>query len=63
MHAQVGALDVQMIIAGVASFGSSNVPARAKIKCGRASASLKSGVPHFGQKRRCIRLPLSAMLE
>jgi hypothetical protein len=39
------------------------VPTRTKIKCGRASASLNSGVPHFGQNRRCMRLPLSATLE
>jgi hypothetical protein len=63
MQAQRGALDVQIVIVGVARFGSSKVPTRAKIKCGRASASLKSGVPHSAQNRRCIRLPLSATLE
>ena len=63
MHAQLGALAVQIVIAGFASSGSSNVPTRTKIRCGRTSASLKSGVPHAGQKRRCILLPLSATLE
>jgi hypothetical protein len=52
-----------MVIAGWARFGSSKVPTRTKIRCGRASASLKSGVPQSGQNRRCIRLPLSATLE
>jgi hypothetical protein len=63
MQAQRGALDVQIVIAGLARFGSSKVPTRTKIKCGRASASLKSGVPQPGQNRRCIRLPLSATLK
>ena len=63
MQAQRGADDVQIVIAGLARFGSSKVPARTKIKCGLASASLKSGVPQSGQNRRCIRLPLSATLE
>jgi len=62
MQAQRGALDVQMVIAGLARFGSSKVPTRTKIKCGRASASLNKGVPQVEQNRRCIRLPLSAML-
>ena len=63
MHAHRGALDVQIVIAGLARFGSSNVPARTKIKCGRVSASLKRGVPQSGQNRRCIRFPLSATLK
>ncbi len=62
MHAQRGALDVQMVIAGLARFGSSKLPTRTKIRCGRASASLNKGVPQVGQNRRCIRLPLSAVL-
>ena len=62
MQAQCGALDAQMVIAGLARFGSSKVPTRTKIKCGRVSASLKSGVPQSAQNRRCIRLPLSATL-
>src|SRR6476646_5879059 len=63
MQAQRGADDVQIDIAGFARSGSSNVPTRTKIRCGRTSASLKSGVPHAGQNRRCILLPLSATLE
>jgi len=63
MQAQRGALDVQIVIAGLARFGSSNVPTRTKTRCGRASASLNNGVPQFGQNRRCMRLPLSATLE
>ena len=63
IQAQRGALEVQIVIAGLARFGSSKVPARTKIKCGLPSASLKSGVPQSGQNRRCIRLPLSATLE
>jgi hypothetical protein len=62
MQAQLGALAVQMVITGLARFGSSKLPTRTKIRCGRASASLNNGVPHFEQNRRCIRLPLSAML-
>jgi hypothetical protein len=63
IHAQLGALDVQMVIAGLARFGSSKLPTRTKIKCGRASASLKRGVPQSRQNRRCMQLPLSATLE
>ena len=63
MQAQRGALDVQIVTAGLTRFGSSKVPTRTKIRRGRASASLKSGVPQAGQNRRCIRLPLSATLE
>ena len=63
MQAQCGALDVQIVIAGLARFGSSKVPTRTKIKCGRTSASLNSGVPQSEQNRRCIRLPLSDTLE
>lgn len=63
MQAQRGALEVQIVAAGLARLGSSKVPTRTKTRCGRASASLKSGVPQFGQNRRCIRLPLSATLE
>jgi len=63
MHAQRGADDVQIVIAGSARFGSSNVPTRTKIRCGRDSASLKSAVPHDGQNRRRMELPLSATLR
>jgi len=52
-----------MVIAGLATLGSSKVPTRTKIRCGRASDSLNMGVPQSGQNRRCIRLPLSAKLE
>lgn len=62
MQAQCGALEVQMVIAGRARSGSSKVPTRTNIRCGRASASLKSGVPQSAQNLRCIRLPLSATL-
>jgi hypothetical protein len=62
MQAQLGADDVQIVIAGLARFGWSKVPTRTKIRWGRASASLKSGVPQVGQNRRCIWLPLSATL-
>lgn len=54
MQAQRGADDVQIVIAGEARFGSSKVPTRTKIRWGRTSASLKSGVPHVRQNRRCI---------
>src|SRR5215471_6249968 len=63
MQAQVGALEVQIVIAGLTSSRSSSVPARTKIRCGRDSASLNIGVPHDEQKRRCITLPLSARLR
>src|SRR5262245_19933028 len=63
MHAHVGADEVQMVAAGFAISGSSSVPARTKIRCGRISASLNSAVPQLGQKRRCITLPLSATLR
>ena len=62
MQAHEGARSVQIVAAGRASSALSSVPALTKIKCGRASASLKRRVPHRGQKRRCIVFPLSAML-
>src|SRR3954468_16507371 len=61
-HAHDGALLVQIVAAGLAISGSSSVPARTKIRCGRTSASLNRWVPQVGQKRRCILLPLSARL-
>src|SRR5262245_55287658 len=61
-QAHDGALAVQIVAAGLAISGSSSVPARTKIRCGRASASLNRCVPHAGQKRRCILFPLSAVL-
>jgi len=63
MEAHGGADDVQIVTAGVATSGSSKEPTRTKIRCGRAWASLKSGVPHDGQNRRCIWFPLSATLS
>ena len=62
-HAQFGALAVHIVSAGRARPGSSNVPTRTKIRCGLASASLKSGVPQAGQKRRRIRFPLSDTMK
>ena len=60
IHAQSGASAVQMVICGAIRFGSSSAPARMKMRCGRATARLNTGVPHVAQKPRCIRLPLSA---
>ncbi len=62
-HAQVGACDVHMVTDGFAISGSSSVPARTKIRLGRASAALNSGVPQAAQKLRHITLPLSATLR
>ncbi len=62
-HAQVGACAAQIVMAGRAISGSSSVPARTKIRCGRASAWLNRCVPQAGQKRRCMMLPLSATLQ
>ncbi len=61
MQAQVGAMDTQMVALGLAISGSSRVPARTKIRCGRESAALNIWVPHFGQKRLCMEVPLSAV--
>ena len=62
MQAHEGACAVQIVAAGRAISVSSSVPALTKTRCGRASASLNRWVPQLGQKRRCIRFPLSAML-
>lgn len=62
MQAQVGALLLQIVACGAARVGSSKVPARMKIKCGRTSASLDTWVPQVGQKRQCNTLPLSAVM-
>jgi hypothetical protein len=51
-----------MTLAGRPIAGSSNAPARTAMRLGRLSASLNKGVPHFGQKRRRMTLPLSAVL-
>ena len=49
-----------MVAVGAARLGSSSVPARMKVTVGRSSASLKTCVPHWEQKRRCMVAPLSA---
>lgn len=63
IQAHVGACEVQIVIAGRAISGSFSVPTRMNIRCGRDSASLNKWTPQTGQKRRCILLPLSAVLE
>ena len=60
--AQLGALDAQIVISGRAISELSSVPARMVKRYGRASDCVATGVPHFGRKRRCMRLPLSALL-
>ena len=61
-QAQAGAMSVQITALGRTRLVSSSVPALRNTRCGRDSASLNRCVPHSGQKRRCIRLPLSARL-
>ena len=51
-----------MTLAGRPISGSSNAPARTTTRPGRLNASLNSGVPHRGQKRRRMAFPLSAVL-
>jgi hypothetical protein len=63
MHAQEGAESVQIVSDGFAISGSSSVPALRIVRCGRASDALVTGVPQRSQNCRCMRLPLSAMLE
>ena len=60
-QAQVGALLAQMFIVGVTDDGSSKVPARTTVNCGRADELAKRCEPQRGQKRRLIWLPLSAV--
>jgi hypothetical protein len=62
MHAHDGAESVQIVSEGRANSGSSRVPARRIIKCGRASDELVTGVPQRSQNCRRMRLPLSAIL-
>lgn len=62
MQAQVGACDAHIVVAGLAISRSSSVPLRTNVRCGRASASLNTCVPHCGQNLRCMTLPLSAIL-
>jgi hypothetical protein len=59
---QRGADAVQIKLAGRPISVSSNAPAWTTMRSGWLSASLNSGVPHLGQKRRRIALPLSAVL-
>jgi len=47
MHAQDGAESVQIVSDGVASSGSSNVPARRIVRCGRASEVLRPETQHL----------------
>jgi hypothetical protein len=63
MHAQLGACETQIVVAGLAISRSSRVPLRTNTRCGRASAALNTCVPQVGQKLRCITLPLSATLR
>lgn len=51
-----------MTLVGLPLSGSSNAPTRTTMRSGRFSASLNSGVPHLGQKRRRMVFPLSAVL-
>ena len=60
--AQLGALEVQMVLLGFPTSGSFNVPARMPITYCRASLCVNRGVPHFGQNCRCMVLPLAAKL-
>jgi hypothetical protein len=62
MHAHAGALLAQIFINGRTDEGSSKLPARTTVNCGRADELAKSCEPHRGQKRRMILLPLSAVL-
>lgn len=62
MQAHAGALDAQMLALGAIDDGSSSVPARTTVYCGLPEESANRWHPHFGQKRRLIWLPLSAML-
>jgi len=62
MHAQPGALAVQMLAVGVTAEGSSSVPGRTTVIPGRPDESEKTCVPHWPQKRRVTSFPLSAVL-
>jgi hypothetical protein len=63
IQAHAGACVVQMVALGAASAVSSSAPLRTMMRCGLASEALKSCVPQAVQKRRCITLPLAAMLR
>jgi hypothetical protein len=59
--AQLGAAAAQIVATGFTEFGSSSVPTRTTVMCGRRSDVTRTGVPHFEQNHQCIKLPLSAM--
>jgi len=63
MHAQSGALPAQIFTAGRTADGSSKVPARTTVNCGRTEVLANRCAPQRGQNRRRISLPLSAMLK
>ena len=62
MHAQPGALAVQMFTWGRTEDGSSRLPTRTTRNCGRASDRAKRCVPQAGQNWRVIAFPLWAAL-
>ena len=51
-HAQAGALLDQIFIVGRTEDGSSKVPARTTVKCGRADELENKCAPQLGQNRR-----------
>src|SRR5580692_10584066 len=61
-QAQAGALLAQMFITGRTDDGSSRVPARTTVNCGRPDGFANRCEPQRGQNRRRISLPLSAVL-
>lgn len=62
-QAQPGALAAQILVLGFTDEGSSRLPARTTLNCGRAEDLAKSCEPQRGQNWRVIWLPLSAVLE
>lgn len=62
MHAQPGALAVQILTWGRTDDGSSRLPTRTTRNCGRASDRAKRWVPHAVQNSRVIAFPLCAVL-
>lgn len=62
MQAHAGALAAQMFVVGWIDEGSSRLPARTTLMCGRADDLAKSCVPQLGQNCRITVLPLSAVL-
>src|ERR1700733_2041928 len=61
-QAQAGALLAQMFIAGRTDDGSSRVPTRTTVNCGRPDELANRCEPQLGQNRRRISLPLSAVV-